>query len=86
MDNERFIYHLEWIYCTAPSWTIFTLEPYRSCACGAGLAQLTAMIRLITRWSSYHGFDTTLTVVKIELRSFSSAEIQHFVTEDTRSD
>ena len=32
------------------------------------------------------GFHIVVTVVKIESRSFSSAEIQHFRTENTRSD
>jgi hypothetical protein len=32
------------------------------------------------------GFDIVVTVVKIESRSFSSAEIQHHRTEITRSD
>jgi hypothetical protein len=32
------------------------------------------------------GFHMVVTVVKIESRSFSSAEIQHFRTENTRSD
>ena len=31
-------------------------------------------------------FHMVVTVVKIESRSFSSAEIQHFRTENTRSD
>ena len=32
------------------------------------------------------GFHMVVTVVKLESRSFSSAEIQHFRTENTRSD
>ena len=32
------------------------------------------------------GFDIVVTVVKLESRSFSSAEIQHHRTENTRSD
>ena len=32
------------------------------------------------------GFHMVVTVVKIESRSFSSTEIQHFRTENTRSD
>jgi hypothetical protein len=81
------------LWCSCKLWWIFCLDLFRSKFCSLGNRSIenfrnsySLQKHRIEQWWLKPGFHVAVTVVKIDSRSFSSAEIQHLRTENTRTD